>query len=75
MSVWLKQVGLNATTASPAGDWLSVSVPVGQANEIFDADFALYTHNETGRQAIRTMSYSIPIELESHLDFVHPTIS
>ncbi|EKM56141.1 uncharacterized protein PHACADRAFT_257222 [Phanerochaete carnosa HHB-10118-sp] len=72
---WLEQAGLSAATISPAGDWLSVSVPVGQANELFDADFAVYTHSETGKQAIRTMSYSIPTELEGHLDFVHPTIT
>lgn len=75
VNTWLKQVGLNATTISPAGDWLSVSVPVGKANELFDADFAMYTYSDTGKQAIRTMSYSIPTELEGHLDFVHPTIS
>lgn len=35
----------------------------------------VYIHSETGKQAIRTMSYSIPTSLEGHLDFVHPTIS
>ncbi|GJE88140.1 S53 family peptidase [Phanerochaete sordida] len=75
VDAWLQQVGLSATAISPAGDWLSVSVPVSKANEIFDADFAVYTHSETGKQAIRTMSYSIPDALEGHLDFVHPTIS
>nr|ABB73029.1 family S53 protease [Phanerodontia chrysosporium] len=75
VNAWLEQVGLNATTVSPAGDWLSVTIPVSKANEIFDADFAVYTHFATGKQAIRTMSYSIPASLEGHLDFVHPTIS
>lgn len=75
VNTWLKQVGLNVTTFSPAGDLLSISLPVGKANELFDTDFAVYTHSETGKQTIRTMSYSIPTELEGHLDFVHPTIS
>ncbi|KIP07558.1 hypothetical protein PHLGIDRAFT_70854 [Phlebiopsis gigantea 11061_1 CR5-6] len=75
VNAWLKESGLTASTISPAGDWLTVSVPVGKANELFDADFAVYTHSDTGKQVIRTLSYSIPAELSGHLDFVHPTIS
>ena len=45
------------------------------ANALLDADFAVYTHSDTGKQVIRTMSYSIPAALQGHLDFVHPTIS
>ena len=75
VTAWLKQAGIDATTISPAGDWLSISVPVSKADDLFDADFAVYTHSETGKEAIRTMSYSIPASLEGHLDFVHPTIS
>ncbi|EKM58673.1 uncharacterized protein PHACADRAFT_89753 [Phanerochaete carnosa HHB-10118-sp] len=75
VNAWLDQAGVNATPISPAGDWLSITVPVGQANELFDADFAVYTHSETGKQTIRTMSYSIPSELEGHIDLVHPTIT
>lgn len=75
VTAWLKEAGLTATPLTPAGDWLTVSIPVSKANELFDADFAVYTHSETGKQAIRTLSYSIPADLEGHLDFVHPTIS
>ncbi|OJT13601.1 Tripeptidyl-peptidase sed2 [Trametes pubescens] len=55
--------------------WLTLEVPVREANEWLDADFSVFTHNESGLQAIRTLSYSIPAELEDHIDFVHPTIS
>ncbi|EKM58690.1 uncharacterized protein PHACADRAFT_253175 [Phanerochaete carnosa HHB-10118-sp] len=75
VNAWLSQAGVNATSISPAGDWLSITVPVGQANELFNADFAVYTHSNTGKQTIRTTSYSIPVELEGHLDFVYPTIT
>ena len=75
VDAWLKQAGLNATTASAAGDWITVTMPISKANELFDADFAVYTHPASGKQTIRTMSYSIPTALDGHLDFVHPTIS
>ena len=54
---------ITAQTISPAGDWLTVSVPVSKANELFDADFSVYTHAESGKSVIRTMNYSIPTEL------------
>lgn len=58
---------------SPAGDWLGFTVPVSKANEMFDADFSVFKHVASGKESIRTLSYSIPASLDSHLNFVHPT--
>ena len=74
VNAWLQGAGVNATTISPAGDWLSIDVPVSLANELFNTEFTLFTHTETGKETIRTLSYSIPSELVGHLDFVHPTV-
>ena len=54
---------------------MAFEVPVSKANELFDADFSVYTHEQTGLEVIRTMSYSIPADLQGHLDLVHPTIT
>ncbi|KAI0927799.1 hypothetical protein AcW1_005225 [Taiwanofungus camphoratus] len=70
---WLNENNINASTISPAGDWLSFSVPVSQANDMLDADFAVYTHDASGAQMIRTLSYSIPSTLQGYVDLVHPT--
>ncbi|KAI0628873.1 family S53 protease [Trametes polyzona] len=75
VNAWLKENGLDAHSISPAGDWLAFEVPVSKANELFDADFSVFTHEETGLEAIRTLSYSIPAELQGHLDLVHPTVT
>ncbi|KAF8516725.1 family S53 protease-like protein [Hysterangium stoloniferum] len=66
---------IKATTISPAGDWLSFSIPVSQANDLFDAAFTVFTHEETGTQAIRTLAYSIPSSLKGKIDLIHPTIA
>ncbi|KAI0062179.1 subtilisin-like protein [Artomyces pyxidatus] len=71
---WLSSHGLSATAATPAGDWLKLSLTVEQANELLDADFSTFKDQETGKQTIRTLSYSVPAELKSHITFVHPTI-
>ncbi|EJD00679.1 family S53 protease [Fomitiporia mediterranea MF3/22] len=67
--------GITATVASPASDWLTFSVPVSKANNMFQADFSVFQHEETGKQSIRTLAYSIPTELQGHLNLVHPTIT
>ncbi|CCM03030.1 uncharacterized protein FIBRA_05147 [Fibroporia radiculosa] len=70
---WLNENGITSRTISPAGDWLSISVPVEQANALFDTQFSVFTHLPSGAQSIRTLSYSIPSDLKGHLDLVHPT--
>ncbi|OCH90803.1 family S53 protease [Obba rivulosa] len=73
VNAWLAEHNITATPLTPAGDSLSFDVPVSMANEIFGANFSVYTHEATGNQAIRTLGYSIPADLEGHVDFVHPT--
>ncbi|PCH35756.1 subtilisin-like protein [Wolfiporia cocos MD-104 SS10] len=72
---WLNENGVNATTISPAGDWLSVQLPVGKANEMLGAEYSMFTHAGSGTQAVRTLSYSIPVDLQDHIDLVHPTVT
>jgi len=73
VNAWLNENDITASTISPGGDWLSISVPVSQANEMLDADFSVFTHEATGTQSVRTLQYSIPTDLVGHLQLVHPT--
>ncbi|KAI1786404.1 family S53 protease [Ganoderma leucocontextum] len=75
VNAWLKAHNITAETISPSGDWLSFEVPVSKANELFNAKFAVFKHDDTGTEAVRTLSYSIPTELQGHLDLVHPTVT
>ena len=75
VNTWLSENSLQATTLTPTGDWLAISVPVSQANELFGTNFSVYTHTATGKEIVRTLSYSIPTDLVGHLDLVHPTIT
>ncbi|KIJ35837.1 hypothetical protein M422DRAFT_180170 [Sphaerobolus stellatus SS14] len=72
---FLSANGLTSKTISPAGDWLSVSIPVSKANELFGAQFSVFTNEASGQQAIRTMEYSIPTSLKGHVELIHPTIT
>ena len=39
---------------------------------MLDADFSVFTHDESGTQIVRALQYSIPENLAGHLQVVHP---
>ncbi|KAF8205350.1 family S53 protease-like protein [Mycena galopus ATCC 62051] len=65
--------GLKPTVISPNGDWVSLTLPVSQANELFVANFQVFTHPAMTGTITRTLSVSLPPELVGHVDVVHPT--
>lgn len=70
---FLQSNGIKASKLSPAGEWLGFDLPISKANELFDADFSVYKHVDSGEESIRTLSYSVPSSLQNHIDVVHPT--
>ncbi|GJJ09797.1 hypothetical protein Clacol_004021 [Clathrus columnatus] len=72
---WLSANGIQATTISPAGDWLGFTIEVSKANELFKTEFSVFTNEATGDQTIRTLAYSLPADLQSHINLVHPTVA
>ncbi|EIW52208.1 family S53 protease [Trametes versicolor FP-101664 SS1] len=75
VNTWLTENGIEASTVSPAGDWLQFAIPVSKANELLGATFSVFNHTPSGRTVIRTLAYSIPADLKGHVDLVHPTTS
>lgn len=72
---WLSSNGVNFTTASPAGDWLQINLDVATANQLLDANFMLFSDDSTGKEVIRTLSYSIPAALQAHIQLIHPAVT
>ncbi len=66
--------GLSPETVSPSGNMLRVNMSVKQANELLDADYATFKDTKSGRQTVRTRSYSVPASVQDHICFVHPTV-
>ncbi|KAF7797928.1 hypothetical protein EIP86_009135 [Pleurotus ostreatoroseus] len=75
VQTWLKENDITAQINSPAGDWLSFSIPVSKANELLDTEFTVFAHDETNMQFVRTLAYSIPADLTGHVLLVHPTVA
>jgi tripeptidyl-peptidase-1 len=72
---WLSSNGIQAQTLVGQGDWLGFSTTVSKASELFDAEFWNFRHLDTGKEEIRTLAYSIPAEMKSHIELAHPMIS
>ncbi|KAJ7731311.1 family S53 protease-like protein [Mycena maculata] len=64
---------LKPTVISPNGDWVSINLTVSQANELFGAQFEVFSHPDLTNTITRTLSVSLPSELVGHVDVVHPT--
>jgi tripeptidyl-peptidase-1 len=65
--------GLVSTVISPNRDWVSITLSVSEANKLFAAEFAIYTHPDLKRTITRTLTVSLPSELVGHVDVIHPT--
>ncbi|KAE9396264.1 family S53 protease-like protein [Gymnopus androsaceus JB14] len=65
--------GLEPTVISPNGDWVSITLPVSQANQLFATQFEVFTHPDMSDTITRTLSVSLPSELVGHVDVIHPT--
>ncbi|KAJ3711369.1 tripeptidyl peptidase A [Lentinula raphanica] len=72
---WLASHGLGEEdiTRSPAKDWMTVTVPVREAEKMLDTTYHVWKHTTTGESIIRTTSFSLPIHLHDHIDVIQPT--
>ncbi|KAF8145773.1 family S53 protease-like protein [Mycena galopus ATCC 62051] len=65
--------GLTPTVISPNGDWLSITLAISKANDLFATEFEHFTHPSLDGPITRTLSVSLPAELIGHVDVLHPT--
>lgn len=73
---WLEHHGINSSDAvhrSGGGEWITLHVTVAQAERMLNAKYNVYHHRKSSEYVVRTMGYSLPRELHSHIDVVTPT--
>lgn len=54
-------------------DWMTIATDVKTANEMLDAEFKWYHHEEDHVLKLRTLHYSVPDSVAEHVDLVQPT--
>ncbi|KAF5383817.1 hypothetical protein D9615_003735 [Tricholomella constricta] len=76
VDAWLEHHGISADNAvhrTGGGDWVTIRVSVAQAERMLDTKYNVYRHAASSERVVRSMSYSLPRELHSHVDVVTPT--
>jgi tripeptidyl-peptidase-1 len=70
---WLELQGLS-NKATIENDWIVVDGTIGDAQTLLQTEYRLFEDSETGKVTARTLEYSLPASLHSHVDIIAPTI-
>lgn len=72
---WLTahSIDVSSISRTAALDWVTLSIPVSIAESMLGCEFHVYQHDATGKQAIRTLEYSLPRSLIGRVDTIQPT--
>lgn len=70
---WLEQSGIEARDIHNDGEWINFYAPVKRAEEMMGTSFKTY-QSSVRRDVlkVRSLSYSVPKEVRSHIDMIHP---
>ncbi|CAK5273720.1 unnamed protein product [Mycena citricolor] len=76
VEAWLRHHAIDPASAhfrSGGGEWVTFHLPISKAEQMLGTTYGVYRHAASGSDVVRTMSYSLPRELHSHIDVVTPT--
>ncbi|RPD56645.1 subtilisin-like protein [Lentinus tigrinus ALCF2SS1-7] len=73
---WLVQsgIGKERLRMSPSKGWIAFNATVEEVEDLIDAEYHVYTHEESGAEQIGCHSYSVPESVRSHIDLIKPTV-
>lgn len=73
---WLTSAGIPAERIeqSQSLNWLTFHASVDEAESLLKTKYHVYEHATTGQAHVACDEYSIPQQLQSHVDFVYPTL-
>jgi|TARA_R110002003_G_scaffold20_2_gene1056 tripeptidyl-peptidase-1 len=70
---WLKASGIEARDITNNGEWINFNAPVKRAEKMMATKFKKYQSSvRRGITKVRSLSYSVPKEVRSHIDMIHP---
>ncbi|KAI0402567.1 subtilisin-like protein [Xylaria palmicola] len=70
---WLRSAGVDGADVEQDGEWVNFRTTVAKAADLLGADFGVYSHFGSSKESIRTLSYSVPEEVRSHITMIQPT--
>lgn len=73
VSAWLEEHGLSHK-ATIENDWIIIDGTIADAEELLQTKYQLFENEDDGKVIARTLVYSLPDALHTHIDMVAPTI-
>jgi tripeptidyl-peptidase-1 len=70
---WLQASNIPAADIENDGEWINFYVSVGTAEEMLSTKFYVYKHEVDQKELIRTLQYSVPPSISSHITMIQPT--
>ncbi|RPD69218.1 family S53 protease-like protein [Lentinus tigrinus ALCF2SS1-7] len=70
---WLGKHNIHPQTVSPSGDMLRIDIPVSTANALLTANFTVFKDKDADVTLTRTLSVTIPDDVEPYLQDIYPT--
>ncbi|KAJ5248197.1 hypothetical protein N7524_012157 [Penicillium chrysogenum] len=70
---WLRSENVPANSINLDGHWVSFIVPIFQAERMLKTQFFYFHQQGQENPAIRTLGYSVPRALRSHIQLIQPT--
>ncbi len=71
---WLAQSGIEKRDIHVDGEWINFHAPVKRAEEMMGTSFKTYQSQvRPSVKKVRSLSYSVPKEVRSHIDMIEPT--
>lgn len=73
---WLADYGVDKSKLdySPAKDWITVTIPVADIEQMLNTKYSIYRHDD-GSEVVRAPKWSLPLHLHDHIDTIQPTNS
>jgi tripeptidyl-peptidase-1 len=75
VKTWLESSGiaLPRMSLSSSGSWMSFNATINELEALLDTQYYIYEH-ESGNVQVACDSYSIPSNLQDHIDIITPTV-
>ncbi|TEY36183.1 hypothetical protein BOTCAL_0561g00030 [Botryotinia calthae] len=71
---WLEKSGISESNIHNDGEWINFRTSIKQAEDMLNTTFHYYAHQDQKQnKQIRTLGYSIPKEISSHITMIQPT--
>lgn len=70
---WLQSSGIPDSDIEDNGEWINFWVSVRKAEELLETDFHIYGNYVDKTRMIRTLHYSVPQNVSSHITMIQPT--